>query len=180
MEKKALALDKKRQFVRCMCNNYLFRLMPIFTASNTIKMRKICLSLCCAACILFIYACKKEVVEPQLQVQKQILGRWPRKYEITTVYIDNITMWPDTTIVYNPIDTLVFGADGKVVIRRAGLAIGSMTYSIDAEGQHITFDNGAPQKLSFVRFKSIGFTTETIVKNGTSTTRTVKETQLIK
>lgn len=143
-------------------------------------MKKICLLLCCAAIVLFVYACKKEVIEPQQQVQKQILGRWPRKYEIKTVYVDNISMWPDTTVIYNPIDTLVFRTDGKVITRRGGIAVDSTTYSIDAEGQHITIGAEPPKKLSFVRFKSIGYTTETIEKNGASTTRTVVETQLIK
>ncbi|WP_199139229.1 hypothetical protein [Pedobacter sp. ASV12] len=140
-------------------------------------MKNFCLSLFFIATLLFVYSCKKEVVEPQPLVQKQILGRWPLRYTIKNVAVDNIRMWPDTTNIYNPVDTLVFRTDGKVITRRAGVAIDSTTYSIDAQGMHITFGTGSPKKLSFVRYKSLGIATETIVKNGSSTTTTIIEDQ---
>lgn len=140
-------------------------------------MRNFCLSLFFIATIMFVYACKKEVVEPQPLVQKQILGRWPLRYTIKNVTVDNIQMWPDTTNIYNPVDTLVFRTDGKVITRRAGVAIDSTTYSIDAQGAHITFGTNPPKKLSFVRYKSLGIATETIVKNGPSTTTIIIEDQ---
>lgn len=142
-------------------------------------MRKLSLSLFFVTSILLINSCKKEVVEPQPLVQKQILGRWPFKYTVRTVYVDNVEMWP-ATFTYTPIDTLLFRTDGKVITRRNGVAIDSTTYSIDATGEHITFGTSAPRKLSFVRFKSIGIISETTVKNGTSTIRTVIEDQLVK
>lgn len=151
--------------------------MPIFTHKNAIKMRNFCLSLFFVAILLFVYSCKKETVEPQPLVQNLILGRWPLRYTIKNVSVDNIQMWPDTTNIYNPVDTLVFRTDGKVITRRAGVAIDSTTYSIDAQGANITFGTNPPKKLSFVRYKSLGIATETIVKNGSSSTKTVIEDQ---
>lgn len=132
------------------------------------------------AAVTFIYSCKKEDVNAQELVQKQFIGRWPLKYTIKTIYTNNVAAKPDT-ITYNPIDTLIFTADGKV-IKQNKTVLSTGTYSIDATGESITF-SGTPavtQRLSFVRNTSIGLSTETTVTTGTTATKTVIEDQLIK
>ncbi|MFD0939589.1 hypothetical protein [Pedobacter boryungensis] len=137
-------------------------------------------SILLAGLALTIYSCKKTEVNPQELVQKQIIGKWPLKYTIKTIYTNNVAGNPDT-VKYNPIDTLVFSADGKVV-KQNKTPISTRTYSIDATGDNITF-SGTPaytQKLSFVRNTSIGLATETTVTSGTTVTKTIIEDQLIK
>ncbi|MFA6276412.1 MAG: hypothetical protein WC622_06665 [Pedobacter sp.] len=144
-------------------------------------MKKIKIILILLAGLTFtIYACKKEDVDAKELVQQQLIGKWPLKYTIKTIYTNNVAGNPDT-VKYNPIDTLVFSADGKVV-KQNKTAISTRTYSIDATGDNITF-SGTPaytQKLSFVRNTSIGLATETTVTVGTTVTKTVIEDQLIK
>ncbi|MBB2147053.1 hypothetical protein GM921_16230 [Pedobacter sp. LMG 31464] len=127
-----------------------------------------------------IYGCKKETINAKNLVQQQLIGKWPLKYTIKTIYTNNVAGSPDT-VKYNPIDTLVFSADGKLV-RQNTTVISTGTYSIDGTGDNITF-SGTPaitQKLSFVRNTSIGLATETTVTSGSITTKTVVEDQLIK
>ena len=126
---------------------------------------------------LSILACKKEVLTPQQFVQKQILGNWPLKYSIRTVYTNNIATKSDTLNKGLVIDTLVFSADGRVV-KRNKIEISSTTYTIDVAGEHITFGTTptTTQNIIYVRPMSIGLTTETT--NGS--VKTVVEDQLIK
>jgi hypothetical protein len=106
--------------------------------------------------ILAIYGCKKEEVNNQQFVQGFIIGKWPLKYNIRTISNANFGDRNDTLITYNPIDTLVFTADGKVS-RRNKTVISTMSYSIDETGENITFTGttATTLKLIYVRSTSL-------------------------
>jgi len=109
---------------------------------------------------LGFYACKKEEVNSQEVVQKQIIGRWPIKYNIKTTFTDNVETKNDTLTTYNPIDTLVFTAEGHA-IKQNKTVISDVSYTISADGETITFSPGSTLKITFLRKTSIGLGTET-------------------
>lgn len=124
-----------------------------------------------AACL----GCEDEVVDSQVFVNTRLQGRWPLKYRVTTVYNNNIAATPDT-VDYDPVDTLIFTPDGMATVRNKTV-ISSSTYSVDAGGQNITFNQTPPVTLQirFIRYSSIGFGTETTTRNGANEIRTVVE-----
>lgn len=122
---------------------------------------------------LLFYACKKEVLTDKQAALQQLVGRWPLKYSIRAVD-DGDTIKKDTTI-YNPIDTLVFSADGTYV-RSNKTVIQSGKYSIDDAGEGITFI-GTPsltQKFDYIRTSTIGLVvSDATVTTGASKVRTI-------
>lgn len=125
---------------------------------------------------IIVFGCKKEVLTSQEFVQRQIVGTWPLKYSIKTVYTNNIPAKADTLNKNLPIDTLIFSADG-IVIKRNKVVISTTSYQIDAAGESITFGTPAKtQKIIYVRPLSIGLKTETTLGD----VRTIIEDQLIK
>lgn len=123
---------------------------------------------CIAALFILLQACKKEEINPQTFVQQHLVGKWPLKFRISTPYTNNIAGNADTLTKYNPIDTLVFTADGKYE-KRNKTVIATGSFSIDDKGESITF-SGNPaitQKFSYVRNTSIGLiVSETITATG--------------
>lgn len=136
-----------------------------------------------AGLVLLNYACKKEELSNQEFVQKQFLGKWPLKYTIRTTYTNNFIIKVDTPVRHSPIDTLIFTADGKMVKRNGNTIILSTDYTIDGNGEQITFATtpNLTQKLSYVRNTSIGLiTSETTANVGGNEVKTVTVDQLIK
>ncbi len=82
---------------------------------------------------LGIYACKKETLNDHDFVQKHFIGKWPLKSRVLLTIKNKDTTIRDTTR-FSPIDTLIFGADGKYT---QGLTAGS--YAIDEKGENLTF-----------------------------------------
>lgn len=132
----------------------------------------------CIALFILLHGCKKEEVNPQTFVQQHLVGKWPLKFKISTTYTNNIAGNPDTLKKYDPIDTLVFTADGKYQ-KRNKTVITSGSFSIDEKGENITF-SGNPavtQKFSYVRNTSIGLI---VSETTTATGKTVIIDQLKK
>lgn len=115
--------------------------------------------------ILGLYGCKKEEENSQEIVQQHIIGAWPIKYNIKTTFTDDVETKNDTLTTYNPIDTLVFTADGHA-IRRNKTIISDVGYTISADGETLTFAQSSPLKITFVRKTSIGLGTETVTEVG--------------
>ncbi|MDQ8054101.1 MAG: hypothetical protein REI78_13790 [Pedobacter sp.] len=136
--------------------------------------------------ILFIaiglLACKKEEENPQTFVQQRLIGRWPIKYQIRTVFLDNVEQDPvkgDTLTFYNPIDTLIFTAEGQA-IRQNKTVISSGSYTVAPDGESLTM-NSTTYKITFLRNTSIGLgTAETNTHVGGKTQRTVIADHLVK
>ncbi|RZJ77062.1 MAG: hypothetical protein EOO47_17880 [Flavobacterium sp.] len=127
------------------------------------------------------FACTKEEIDARVFVQQKIIGTWPLKYRIQSIYHDEILKQRDTLNAGLQVDTLVFDANGTVV-RRYRTILATDTYSIDETATNITFV-GPPevtQKISFVRQNSLGFSTEDTIDSATVKIRTVTEDQLIK
>ncbi|RZK33548.1 MAG: hypothetical protein EOO90_32125, partial [Pedobacter sp.] len=104
---------------------------------------------------LAFYACKKEVLTDKQASLQQLVGRWPLKYKIRTRE-DGFAIRKDTT-AYNPVDTLVFSADGTY-FQTNKTVIKSGTFTIDEAGENITF-SGTPsvtQKFNYIRTTTIG------------------------
>jgi len=104
---------------------------------------------------LAFYACKKEPLTDKQAALQQLVGRWPLKYRIRTVE-DGFAIRKDTT-VYNPVDTLVFNADGTYIQTNVTITQ-SGTFTIDDIGENITF-SGTPaltQKFGYIRTSTIG------------------------
>ena len=138
-------------------------------------MKKLVSAIVVLTVIVIFFGCKDEVIDSQVFVNERLLGRWPLKYRITTVYTNNIAAAPDT-VNYNPVDTLIFTSDGMATTRNKTV-ISSSPYSVDARGENITFNQTPPLTLQirFIRYSSIGFGTETTTKNGANEIRTVIE-----
>ncbi|TCC88182.1 hypothetical protein EZ428_20895 [Pedobacter frigiditerrae] len=118
---------------------------------------------------LAFYACKKEVLTDKQAALQQLVGRWPLKYKIRTIE-DGFGIRKDTT-AYNPVDTLVFSADGKY-IQTNKTVIKSGTFTLDEAGESITF-SGTPaltQKFNYIRTNTIGL----VVSDETDATGYVK------
>jgi hypothetical protein len=118
---------------------------------------------------LAFYACKKEVLTDKQAALQQLVGRWPLKYRIRTIE-DGFAIRKDTTS-YNPVDTLVFSADGTY-FQTNKTVIKSGTFTIDDAGESITF-SGTPaltQKFNYIRSATIGL----VVSDETTTTTGVK------
>lgn len=128
-----------------------------------------------------LIACKKEEVAPQELVQKHIIGSWPIKYNIRTTFTDKVETKNDTLITYNPIDTLIFTADGQA-IKRNKAVISKVGYSISADGETITFASSPASTLRivFLRQNSIVLGTETFANVAGKEIRTVVADHLIK
>ena len=129
---------------------------------------------------LAFYACKKEVQTDKQAALQQLVGRWPLKHRIRAVETGNVTK-KDTTS-YNPIDTLVFSADG-VYFQTNKTIIKSGTFTIDEAGENITF-SGTPaltQKFSYIRSSTIGLiVSDETVTTGTAKVRTILVDELSK
>ena len=141
-------------------------------------MKKFILPILLLIVSLTFYACKKEEIGAQEFVQKKILGRWPLKYNIRTVYTDNVVTKTDTLVTYSPVDTLIFTEDGMAT-KRNNTIISSVKYSIGANGETITF-NSTPAvtlQITFVRASSIGFGSQTITQVAGKEVRTVTDDQ---
>lgn len=132
--------------------------------------------------LLFAFVgCKKNDVDSQALVQQKLLGKWPLKYNVRTIYTDAVSSKPDTLITYNPIDTLVFSTDGMATLRNKTI-ISSVPYSVDANGENITF-NSTPVvtlQITFIRNESIGFGKETFANVAGQQIRTVIDDHYVK
>lgn len=119
------------------------------------------------------------MVNPQTFLQQHLVGKWPLKFRVSLTYNNNIISKTDTISKYNPIDTLLFTADGKYE-KRNKTVLSSGTYSVDESGENITFKSNTTtltQKFNYVRNTSIGLIiSETTTANG----RVVIEDQLKK
>jgi hypothetical protein len=131
-----------------------------------------------------VISCKKTEIDPQIFVERHLIGAWPIKYSIQTIFIDGIEQTPvkgDTLTVYNPIDTLVFTEEGNA-IRRNKTIISTVGYSISADGETITFNStpAVTKKITFVRTSSVGFGTETTTTVGGKVVKTQIADHLVK
>jgi PBP1b-binding outer membrane lipoprotein LpoB len=120
------------------------------------------------ALAILISSCKKTEEEPQVFIQKHILGAWPINYNIKTTLTDDVVTKRDTITRYNPIDTLVFTAEGKA-IKRNKTIISTVDYTIAADGETITLATtpaATTFKFTFVHITSIGLGTETTTTVG--------------
>ncbi len=136
----------------------------------------------CAGLALLFSACKKTEENPQQVVQNKILGKWPLKYRVRTVTTNKFIIKLDT-IIYNPVDTMIFATDGTVTVKRNSTIISTSTYGIDAAGENITFTGTTTttQKFMFVRPTSIGlFISDNTTNVGGNEVRTEIEDQLVK
>lgn len=119
------------------------------------------------------YACKKEVLTDKQAALQQLVGRWPLKLRIREV--DSAAVIRKDTTAYNPVDTLVFSADGTY-FQTNKTVIKSGTFSLDEAGETITF-SGTPaltQKFSYIRSSTIGFVvSDETVTTGTAKVRTI-------
>lgn len=134
-----------------------------------------------SAFVCCLCGCEKEVIDSQNFVQQKILGSWPLKYQVRTVYTGDMMGTPDTLARYNPIDTLVFTADGMAT-KRNKTVISSVPYSIDATGQNITFSStpAVTLQITFIRNSSIGFGTATLSNVNGKQVRTVIDDHYVK
>ena len=125
-------------------------------------MKRYQLSSALLAISMVICSCKKEEVDPQTFIQQHLLGAWPIKYNIRTTFTDGIETKRDTLTTYNPVDTLVFTAEGQA-IRKNKIVISSVGYRIGDDGETITFATSPAitYKFTFVHITSIGLGTET-------------------
>lgn len=120
------------------------------------------------AVAIAISACKKEEEEPQVFIQKHILGAWPINYNIKTTFTEEVLTKRDTLTIYNPVDTMVFTAEGKA-IRRNKTVISTVNYTISTDGETITLattPTPTTYKFTFVHITSIGLGTETTTTVG--------------
>ncbi|WP_316771719.1 hypothetical protein [Pedobacter frigiditerrae] len=123
---------------------------------------------------LAFYACKKEVLTDKQAALQQLVGRWPLKNRVVTIY-DGFAIKTEIS-PYNPVDTLVFSADGTYFQTNKTI-IKSGTFTIDEAGESITF-SGAPaltQKLNYIRTTTIGL----VVSDETVTTGSTKVRTLL-
>ncbi|WP_316786912.1 hypothetical protein [Pedobacter frigiditerrae] len=120
------------------------------------------------------YACKKEALTDKQAALQQLVGRWPLKLRIREV--DSAAVIRKDTTAYNPVDTLVFSADGTYFQTNKTI-IKSGTFTIDEAGENITF-SGTPaltQKLNYIRTTTIGL----VVSDETVTTGSTKVRTLL-
>ena len=129
---------------------------------------------------LAFYACKKEVLTDKQAALQQLVGKWPLKLRIREV--DSATIIRKDSTAYNPVDTLVFSADGTYFQTNKTI-IKSGTFSIDDAGENITF-SGTPalkQKFSYIRTSTIGLVvSDETVTTGTAKVRTILVDELSK
>jgi hypothetical protein len=149
------------------------------------KMKKINFAVLIVAIpLIMLYACKKEEENPQTFVQEHIIGRWPIKYQIKTLFIDDVEQQAikgDTLITYNPIDTLIFTAEGQAITRNKTI-ISTVGYTVSPDGETLTFLSSPAKtvKITFVRNTSIGLGDETRTQVSGKTHKTVIADHLIK
>jgi hypothetical protein len=141
------------------------------------KMKKIKTIIILFVCLtLFIYACKKEEINNQEFVQEHFIGKWPLKSHVEITLKNGDTLKKDT-ILFSPIDTLLFTAEGKYTKRNV-----SANYAIDADGENLNISTAPPinWKIKFLRNTSIILTQTRTEKIGSDTFTYYVEEQLIK
>ncbi len=128
------------------------------------------------ATIIF-YACKKVEINSQLYVQRTLVGKWPSKLYIKSTYTDNKLTKLDS-VKYDPIDTVVFTAEGKM-IRRNKTIKSEASYTISEDGEKISITTGTTtitKQLSAVSISKIGIASEAV----SGSVKVVEEEQLLR